>query len=139
MKTIIVGLLALSCGFGVAGYGANGPEWLDCRNVMLVHYYAGAKWAAFDKHVDGHLAFLKKQLEAGNVLYAGPFENEGGGVSIYRATDLAQVEEIVRQDPVVAQGVMTYSLHKWQMCKLRSAEQAPRTESESRPAAKPGD
>ncbi len=134
MKLLMIGLAGLGC-LAAAGLRAEtGPEGMDCRHVTVVRYHPGAKWADFGKHVTGHLAFLRKQMEAGRLTYAGPCEGENGGFSIYASSDLAEVDRRVRQDPLVAKGVVTYSLHSWQMCSLakgQKSETPKRQESET--------
>ena len=58
----------------------------------------------------GHLAFLRKGMERGEILYAGPFLNDDGGATVYSLTDLAAV------DALVANKVVTYTLKSWRMC-----------------------
>lgn len=123
MKCVAAGLIVLGCAFGVGAAHQTGPDWMDCRQTVVVRYHPGAKWADFDKHVAGHLAFLRKQMEAGELLYAGPFEDQKGGISIYRSSDLAELDRRIRQDPAVAHGVVTYSMSTWRMCSLRKTTQ----------------
>ncbi len=124
MKPLMIGLAGLGC-LAAAGMRAEtGPEWMDCRHVTVVRYHPGARWADFSKHVTGHLAFLREQMEAGRLTYAGPLEGENGGFSIYASSDLAEVDRRVRQDPLVVKGVVTYSLHSWQMCSLAKGQKS---------------
>jgi uncharacterized protein YciI len=101
---------------------ARQPEGMDCKDVVLVQYHGGPNWTDSQEHVEGHLGFLRREMKAGRLLFAGPFKDDAGGISIYEATDLGKVDVLVNQDPLVANKVVSYSLHRWKMCSLAAGE-----------------
>ncbi|MFZ4450436.1 YciI family protein [Salibacterium aidingense] len=62
-----------------------------------------------------HLAFLEKQRNEGNVAANGKFTDGSGGLVIYRADKVEDVEALVKQDPFVIQGARDYEIHEWEM------------------------
>ncbi|MHC4066245.1 MAG: YciI family protein, partial [Planctomycetota bacterium] len=100
MKTLMPAILTMVCGGAMALAPSPGPPGMTCQEVIVVRYHPGPEWKLFDQQVAGHLAFLRQQMEAGKLLYAGPFLDEGGGYSIYALTDLAEMDALVRLDPL---------------------------------------
>ncbi len=96
---------------------AQAPEGMICREVTIVTYHAGSHWDDFNKHVNGHLEYLRTNMKSGRILYGGPFVTNNGGLTIYDSTDLASVEAMVRMDPLVVNKVVTHTLNKWRMCR----------------------
>jgi uncharacterized protein YciI len=88
------------------------------REVTVVEYHAGPNWAAFNEHAQGHLEHLHRQMTAGKLLYAGPWRDDNGGLSIYRGADAGAVDALLQQDPLVTTKVVTYSLRVWHMHSL---------------------
>lgn len=62
-----------------------------------------------------HLTFLKQQTEAGKVLMNGRFTDGAGGLVIYQAESLKEVEAIVSRDPYVINGARDAEIHEWDM------------------------
>lgn len=62
-----------------------------------------------------HLAHISKMAEAGKVVIAGPFGDDGRlrGVLIFDVATEAEVEEWVLQDPAVQAGRLSYEIHPW--------------------------
>jgi len=61
-----------------------------------------------------HLALVRKWHEEGRLLLAGSFEPADGALLIFRVDDPAEVQEFVRSDPYVRQGlVLNYRVRKW--------------------------
>lgn len=118
---VVAGILCL----GIGWLQPRGPDWLEFREVTVVRYYPGAQWGDFGKYAPDHLAFLRRQMEAGKLLYAGPFADDSGGLNIYSVADLEEVDRLVRQDPAVAHGAVTFSMQVWNMSKLAEKRPAP--------------
>jgi len=115
MPAVVVAIVA--SGVWALAEEAPGPEGMVCRPVVVVEYHAGPNADRFRDHVQGHLDHLRAQMKAGNLIYAGPFEEGLGGLSIYVLDDLAEVDKLVSKDPVVAKKVLTYSMRRWRMCR----------------------
>lgn len=62
-----------------------------------------------------HLEFLKAQAEAGRVLMNGRFTDGAGGLVIYQADSLEEVQGIVKEDPYVVNGARDVEIHEWDM------------------------
>lgn len=66
-----------------------------------------------------HLAYQKKQEEAGALFLAGPLSDPTGeqmlgtGMIIYRASSLEEATAITQNDPMHAKGIRTFKIRKW--------------------------
>jgi uncharacterized protein len=67
------------------------------------------------KYRPEHLTFLQEKLEAGCIFAKGPFVDGTGGLVIYKAESLEQVETMVKKDPYVVTGARGYDIHEWGM------------------------
>ena len=59
-----------------------------------------------------HRERLRALLAEGRVVASGGFA-EGGGLIVYAAADLAEVEALAREDPFVVHGTHTYVIRTW--------------------------
>ena len=100
----------------------GGPEGMSCRDVVIVRYVDGPNTDEFSTHVADHLEFLRKGLQSGDILFAGPLQDGPGGYAVYGMTDKQKVEKLVRQDPLIANKVCTYEMNTWMMCKTAPAD-----------------
>jgi uncharacterized protein len=71
--------------------------------------------AVINKLQTGHMANIRKMHEAGKLLVAGPFGDDGDwrGIFIIDAKDKAEVEHLLSQDPAIAAGRLDYEIHPW--------------------------
>lgn len=65
--------------------------------------------ALADKHMAGHLAFLKKYYEQGVFIASGPKKPREGGV-IIAAVDKATAAELIQDDPFYQHDICNYRL-----------------------------
>jgi uncharacterized protein YciI len=65
---------------------------------------------AVEPHAQTHGAWIKKHIERGDFLIAGPKASGLGGVILARAMDKAQVLEIIQGDSYVQADVAEYSI-----------------------------
>lgn len=65
--------------------------------------------ALADKHMAGHLAFLKKYYDQGVFLASGPKKPREGGV-IIAAVDKAIAAELIKDDPFYQHDICDYRL-----------------------------
>ncbi|MCY1503092.1 YCII-related domain protein [compost metagenome] len=69
--------------------------------------------------LDAHLRWAIRAQERGELFASGPFVSdqaspgELGGMSILRATDLAEAERLIQSDPFIAEGVYDADVRKW--------------------------
>lgn len=63
----------------------------------------------------GHMANLGAMAAAGDLVLAGPFENDGAlrGVLVFRTQDREKIRAIVAQDPAVKAGRLGVDLYPW--------------------------
>ena len=70
-----------------------------------------------DTHRSGHIAYLSKCVDSGELLVSGPWApgQTPGGLLFYRVKDRAALETILGNDTFVAEGVTTHvEIHDWQ-------------------------
>ncbi len=63
----------------------------------------------------GHMDHMNKMADNNQISIAGPFGDEGDtrGIIIFNVPTLAQVEELVSQDPAVKAGRLTLVVRPW--------------------------
>ncbi|MEO8540643.1 MAG: YciI family protein [bacterium] len=65
--------------------------------------------------VGAHIQYMSEQLEAGNLVFGGPFLDDTGGMMILRAEDLESAQTIAAADPTVADGLLLVQVKPWLM------------------------
>ena len=87
------------------------------RHYVLVVLKTGPKrmpdGAGRDAMFRGHFANIKRLSDAGQLVFAGPFDGEAGwrGMFIFAVPDIEAVRALVATDPVVANGEMVPEYH----------------------------
>lgn len=63
----------------------------------------------------GHLAHLDSMANAGVLCVAGPCGDDGNlrGILIFNLPSFQEVENLVKQDPAVLSGRLSYVIHPW--------------------------
>jgi uncharacterized protein YciI len=69
--------------------------------------------ATFDRHVPAHKDYVQQLGTQGHQARTGYWRHHRGGMLIFRADSLARAEEIVAQDPLVANHCVEYELFEW--------------------------
>jgi uncharacterized protein YciI len=85
---------------------------------FAVFYKPGAKWQPrlpFHEQagVGDHRDFLANQYEAKVLAFGGPFLDDSGGFSVFRATSREQLEEILQTDQSVRNGLLQYEIRPY--------------------------
>jgi uncharacterized protein YciI len=64
---------------------------------------------------EAHLANIRRMAEAGSLLVAGPFTDDGfwRGLYIFKTESLAEAEALVAADPSVQAGRLAFEIHPW--------------------------
>lgn len=64
---------------------------------------------------DGHMANIRRLAEAGKLVVAGPFGDDGAwrGIFIFDCASQQETEELVKSDPAIISGRLTYEIHPW--------------------------
>ena len=63
-----------------------------------------------------HREYLKELLDSDNLVISGPFTDDSGGILVYEANSVADVEAMLREDPFTKAGVfVTWKIHEWRV------------------------
>jgi len=65
--------------------------------IIDIHYTAPLE--EVDKHIDGHIAYLKRYFENNTFIITGKKEPRTGGILIANANSREEVERIITEDP----------------------------------------
>lgn len=67
-----------------------------------------------DKEIlDVHIAFLNKQIEAGNIFAKGPFMDHSGGLVLYKMDSYEEAKKLAESDPVIVHGTRKMLFKEW--------------------------
>ena len=69
--------------------------------------------AVFDQHVAAHKAYVQALIDRGHAAKTGYWAEKGGGMLLFKATNLSEATEIVIRDPLIQAGCVEYELHEW--------------------------
>lgn len=63
----------------------------------------------------GHMANIRKMAEAGKLMIAGPFGDDGNwrGILIIDAKSEEEVRDLLKNDPAIEAGRLSYEIHPW--------------------------
>jgi len=107
------------------------PVWLHAEEVQkssppeLASYYfvlltRGPEWTAektpaTEKIQAAHLANITKLHDAGKLVLAGPFTDNGNwrGIFIFKTSSIEETKSLVENDPAVQAERLTYEIHPW--------------------------
>ncbi len=86
-------------------------------------YSHGPAWEKDDPHsekkISGHIEHQNKLFEAGKLVMGGPFTDGTGGMAIFDVDSREEVEEILGNDPAVANELYTTELHPYRIAVKR--------------------
>jgi len=71
--------------------------------------------------LDQHLAWMKRQHEAGTILFSGPTTDRKFGVYVIRAASRGEAEKIAAGDPYTAAGFCAFDLYEWDVHQIMGA------------------
>lgn len=63
-----------------------------------------------DKHIEGHIEFIKKYYQLGKFIASGRKVPRTGGVILVKADSLKEVESIITEDPFFMADVATFDI-----------------------------
>ena len=71
--------------------------------------------ASAAKIQEGHMANINKLYYDGKIKVAGPFGDDGKwrGIFIFDCQTKEEVEKLLKTDPAVSSGRLTYDIHPW--------------------------
>jgi uncharacterized protein YciI len=79
----------------------RGPNWDDS---LPFHEQLG---------VVRHRDFLAAAHEAGTLVFGGPFLDDAGGLAVYGAASLEELESVLVTDATVIDGLLRYEIHPY--------------------------
>jgi uncharacterized protein YciI len=93
------------------------PELASYYFVLLTRgpQWTAEKTPATEKIQTAHLANITKLHDAGKLVLAGPFTDNGNwrGIFIFKTSSLEETKSLVENDPAVQAGRLTYEIHPW--------------------------
>ena len=67
----------------------------------------------FDRHVPAHRAYVRDLISKGHQAKTGYWARNKGGMLLFQAPSLDAAEAIVKNDPLIQNGCVTYHLYEW--------------------------
>ena len=87
--------------------------------TFMIIYRPGAGWLTgkpqAEQRLQEHGKYILQLHVAGKLRFAGPFEDDSGGVAVFEAESEAEARGIVDNDPAVVSKVFEYSLHPFRL------------------------
>jgi uncharacterized protein YciI len=88
-------------------------------NTFIIIYRPGAAWLAgkprAEQSLQEHGKYLLGQYRDGRLRFAGPFEDDAGGMAVIEALSLEEAQAIVDHDPAVLKQILVYEIHPLQL------------------------
>ena len=81
-------------------YYKPGPNWLEGKSLK-------------DQPLQKHVNYLVELHRSGSVIMGGPYGDGSGGLVVFAADDIIDVNEVVSRDPTVAEGILVASVKQW--------------------------
>jgi len=111
--------------FAFLAFAALGAHAQNNKGDTIKQYYfvlllsgpnRGQDSAAAAKIQDGHMANIRRLYAAGKLKVAGPFDDENSnwrGLFIFDCNNKEELEGLLKTDPAIAAGRLTYEIHTW--------------------------
>lgn len=133
LRTVISGVLVLGLAsvpaLGVTEEGQApapattpvvGPGGWEMTTYYVGFLFRGPKWTPGDtaetrKLQEEHMANIRRMGEAGKLVIAGPFTDNGDlrGLYVFRVASPEEARALVESDPAVKAGHLRFELHPW--------------------------
>jgi uncharacterized protein YciI len=78
--------------------------------MFVIELTYKADLARIDAQMTAHVAFLKKYYDAGHFLVSGRQIPRTGGIILAVGRDRQQIEDVIREDPFVADGLADFRI-----------------------------
>src|SRR5262245_59139545 len=78
--------------------------------MFVIELVYKADLAAIDAHMAAHVVFLKKHYAAGNFIVSGRKIPRDGGIIVAVGKSRREIEDIVREDPFVEDGLAEFRI-----------------------------
>lgn len=96
------------------------PNYPDIKQYYFVMLTRGPNSSSIDsleleKIQAGHMANIRRMAEEGKLQVAGPFGDEGNwrGIFIFDVKSEEEVKELLKNDPAIHAGRLSYEIHPW--------------------------
>lgn len=121
MKKIATALAGLLVAFAAAAQSPDvGPGGWEMTTYYVGFLYRGARWSPGEtpesrKLQEEHMANIRRMGEAGKLVIAGPFTDDGElrGLYVFRAASAEEARALVESDPAVKAGRLRFEIHPW--------------------------
>ncbi len=84
---------------------------------FVAYYEPGPKWLKGkplkDQPLKTHADYLLGLDNRGKLLMGGPFADGSGGLVVFAAEDMEEVEKMLSSDPAIASGTLVASVKEW--------------------------
>jgi uncharacterized protein YciI len=71
--------------------------------------------------VEEHFTYLKRALEEGHLILAGPCLDGAFGVVILEAASSEEAQQFMHDDPAIKKGLMTGDIHSFRLSLMKSS------------------
>ena len=97
----------------------------DCRRTgecsvaktFIAHYAPGENWLEGrpmkDQPLKAHVDYLLGLHDMGTLLMGGPWADGSGGMVVFAAESIEDVQEMLASDPAILSGILTASAKEW--------------------------
>jgi uncharacterized protein YciI len=120
IKNLLLIFLLLTSVSAFAQQEENKTETPKLKQYYFVMLVRGPNANAIDslslvKIQEGHMANINKMAESGKLQIAGPFGDDGNwrGIFIFDVATEEEVIELLKDDPAIQAGRLTYEIHPW--------------------------
>ncbi|HVZ56196.1 MAG TPA: YciI family protein [Chitinophagaceae bacterium] len=116
---LIAGILAITLAGRTQPPGGGEKPEARIRQYWFVMLTAGPNRnqdsATAASIQQGHLANITRLYQEGKLKVAGPFGDDGNwkGLFIFDCPSRQEVEQLLRTDPAIAAGRLTFEIHPW--------------------------
>lgn len=87
------------------------------KMIYSIRYSLGENYnkskSIYEQDLLEHGRYMKKLLDEGKLLFAGPFTDNTGGQVILKADNENEVKEIMNQDPAIIKNIFSYKMNTW--------------------------
>ncbi|WP_100401386.1 YciI family protein [Bacillus sp. FJAT-42315] len=97
---------------------------------FLVYYTHGEAWIAGkttneQPYINQHALHIQNRFNEGKIIFPGPFEDHTGGASLLEVANEEEAYDIINNDPLVKNKVVTAKLSPWEPIYNRHENSSP--------------
>jgi uncharacterized protein YciI len=110
----------IAAAFAIVLAAADKKPQYEMTHYVVGFFHKGPNWTAEQtdetrRMQEAHLANFQKLAEAGKLIVAGPFSDNGGlrGMLIFKLESVDEARTLMDADPTLKAGRLTLELHPW--------------------------